>query len=287
MNDTSTFVAYAQRGRNAWWRYLVGFCLAVLLSMVVGVVIVTALSVSPFKPADFARGLQDTSRPVTFYLLNGALFGLMVVGFWLAIGLLHGKRFTDIIGRWRWRRFGAGVVVWGGVLVVASLVDYLIAPKGFAVTASHETPGLVLAALVGLAVQTFAEEFVFRGYVTQGLLLALKRPLPAAVVSGLLFGALHIPNGTPQAVSAVIFGVLLALIAIRSGGLAVTFGMHLVNNLFGAAVVVSSGDVFKGAPGLFTQTTPHLMWWDVAFGSVALALVAWFFARPTTAGESA
>ena len=92
----------------------------------------------------------------------------------------------------------------------------------------------------------------------------------------------------PQWANATLFGLVTALIAIRTGGIAFTFGMHLINNLFGAVVVVSAGDVFNGAPGLWTQTTPGLMWWDVVLGVVLLALPAWVVLRPRrpTAAEA-
>jgi len=109
---------------------------------------------------------------------------------------------------------------------------------------------------------------------TPAWVVAFRRPLPAALLSGLILGAVHIPNGAPQAASATVFGVLLALIAIRTRGIAFTTGLHLVNNLFGAVVVVSAGDVFRGSPGLISQNTPHLMWWDMAVGSVLLLVVA-------------
>ena len=136
-----------------------------------------------------------------------------------------------------------------------------------------------MAALAGLAIQVFAEEVIFRGHITQGLLVAIRKPLPAALLSGIIFGAIHIPNGAPQAASATAFGVLLALIAIKTRGIAFTSGLHLVNNFFGAVVVVSAGDVFRGSPGLFSQDTPHLMWWDMGVGILLLLVVAFFVHR--------
>jgi membrane protease YdiL (CAAX protease family) len=278
-DGTTRFLEHAARGRNSPWRYLVGFPFGLLLSVLLTLLTALALWVLPGVEVDVIASLTDTRRPVAFFLANGVLFGLFLAGFWLAARIVQGKRFGDVAGDGRWRLFASGALIWSGVLVAATLIDYAIAPTGFHATASDQTAGLALAALTGLAFQTFAEEFIFRGYVTQGLLLALKRPLPTALVSGVLFGLVHIPNGTPQAVSATVFGVVLALIAIRTGGVAFTFGLHLANNLFGAAVVVSANDAFKGAPGLFTQNTPHLMWWDVAVSSLALVLLAWALPR--------
>jgi membrane protease YdiL (CAAX protease family) len=280
-----TYLAYASRGRNEAWRYVVGFIAALLLAVVISVVVIVGLQVFHLFPQDFARDVQDPSQPAKFYPANGAVFGLVLLGFIAAARIVHRKSFGDVIGRWRWGLFGRGVAIWVVVLLAAGVVDFLIDPTGFRITANDQTPRLAAVAFVGLAIQTFAEEFVFRGYLTQGLLVATGRTAPTAIVSGLLFGAMHIPNGLPQALSATIFGVLLALIAIRTGGIAFTYGLHLANNVFGAVVLISSGDAFHGSPGVVTQTTPGLMWWDVGVGAVGLLAVAAWVILPRRAAR--
>lgn len=270
----TVFLEYAARGRNAWWRYAACVVLALGLTILLGLAVVSVLTVADVLPDDFETRIIDPSEPIAFFLANGVLFGLLIAGLAVAARLIHAKRFTDLLGAWRWPVFWRGLAVWLVVLVAAVLIDFALAPQGFRVSADGRTAALVAVALPALAVQTFAEEFVFRGYVTQGLLLATRRVLPAALISGLLFGALHIPNGTPQAVSATAFGIVMAFIAIRTGSIAFTSGLHLANNAFGAIVVVSGGDVFRNTPGFFTQTTPHLMWWDTAVGVVGLVAVA-------------
>jgi len=81
--------------------------------------------------------------------------------------------------------------------------------------------------------------------------------------------------------NAVVFGIVCAMIAMRTGGLALTFGLHLANNYFGAVIVVSGNDVFRGSPGIITQTTPQLVWWDLCLGLLVLAGALWLiFRRP-------
>jgi membrane protease YdiL (CAAX protease family) len=159
------------------------------------------------------------------------------------------------------------------VLLGDSAIGYLVRPAAFSLGSLAFNPAVLGAILGGLAIQTFAEEFIFRGYVTQGLLKAFRRPLPTALDSGLIFGAMHIPNGLPQAVSAAIVGVGLALVAIRTGSLAIGYGAHLINNVFSAVVVVSGGDVFRGSPGLIMENAPDLVWLDVGVETVAIALI--------------
>jgi membrane protease YdiL (CAAX protease family) len=271
------FLEFAARGRNAPWRYLAATVLALVLATLVGVALMVGLMLAGLVPPDLSAQLLRPTRPVTFFIANGAMFGVVLLGFVAAIRLVHKKRVTDVIGSWSWPLFAGGAAIWFGVQVALTLIDLAIAPRGFSVTATNGTVAMALAAAGGLSIQTFAEEFVFRGYLTQALLLATRRPLVAATLSGLLFGALHVPNGTPQAIGAAAFGVVTALITIRTGGIAFSYGLHLVNNLFGAVFVVSASDVFSGSPGLITQNTPHLMWWDLGTAVVALVALGWTF----------
>ena len=283
-----TYLAYAARGRNDWWRYLLTPILGFLLTALVLIVLTLALMFAHLLPPDFAAQMRQPKNIVPFYLGIAACFGLLTLCFAAAAFLVQRKRPSDIIGQWRSKLFVQGLVIWTGVQAILALVDYVIAPGGFSLSLNAGTALLATTALAGIVVQTFTEEFLFRGYVTQGLVLAFKKPLPAAVVSGLLFGALHIPNGLPQALNAAVFGIVCALIAIRSGGLALTFGIHLANNYFGAAIVVSGSDVFKGSPGLFSQTTPQLLWWDFSLGVVVLVAMFWLvFRRPHFVAEPA
>ena len=268
-----SFSTYAARGENAAWRYLLAIPLAFVLMIAISVAIMLPLTLAHALPPDFAQQIQQPTHPNAFFAFTAAAFGALLVGMAAAARIVHKKRFTDLLGEWRWSAWAKGAGLWGVMLLAASLIDFVIAPHGFSVAANSKTPLLFAVAIPALAVQTFAEEYVFRGYITQALLLATRRPLVTAVLSGLVFGSAHIPNGAPAAANAVVFGVILALIAIRTGGLAFGYGVHLVNNLYGAVVVVSGGDVFRGSPGLFTQATPGLTWLDLAIGTAALGLV--------------
>ena len=275
----ATYVAYAARGENSWWRYLLGVAFALFLAIAGPSLVILAMVLLRRWPADLMATVQDPGHPVAFFTFNGLLFLAVLAAFAVSARVVQRKRFGDVLGAWRWRDFGAGLGIWIVALVCATLLDLAIAPKGFHFAATAQTPALALVAGLALAAQTFAEEFVFRGYATQGLLLGTRRVAPTAILSGLMFGALHIPNGAPQAVSATIFGVLLAVIAIRTGSIAFTYGLHLVNNLFGAVIVASSNDAFRGTPALFSQNTPQLMWWDTVVGAVALVAVVFIVLR--------
>jgi membrane protease YdiL (CAAX protease family) len=269
-----TFMDYAQRGRNDGWRYLLASAGGLLIAAVAILLLGAGLMIARLLPPDLATSMLSPARPAVFFGANGVVFGLLMVGFAAAVRLLQGKRFGDLLGHWSWRAFGIGAAVWTLVLCLLTLIDFAIAPSTFRWSGKAATITLAGWALPALAVQTFAEEFIFRGYVTQGLLLATRRPLAASVLSGAVFGLVHIPNGPAQAANAFVLGVMLSLIAIRTGGLGFGWGLHLANNLFGSIVVVSGLDVFHGSHGLMTQTAPQLLWFDAVLGSLAIAAIA-------------
>lgn len=269
----TVYLDLAARGKTQWWRYFLTPLLAVGLAMAGLTAISVALTLAHLPMREIAGELVQPSNSVVFFSGVTVLYGGLAAAFALGIWLVHGKHPGDIAGRLNLALFLKGAVVWAAVQLALAGIDYLIAPDGFSITFAPATVMLALVAAIGLSVQTFAEEFVFRGWLTQALLLATRRPLMAAIVSGVLFGALHIPNGMPQFASACVFGVTSSLIAIRTGSIAFTYGLHLVNNYLGAVVLVSAGDVFHGSPGIVLQNTPALAWWDVALNAVALILV--------------
>ena len=134
-----TYFERARRGLTAWWRYPAAGVLAVAL----WVALIAALSFGAARMGwlsrDLAAQLMSPTHPVTFFLGAGATFGTLLLAFAVAIRLLQKKRFGDVAGAWRWRLFALGAGAWAAVSLASSLVDYLIAPHAFSVTASAAT----------------------------------------------------------------------------------------------------------------------------------------------------
>jgi hypothetical protein len=79
-----TFLAYASRGRNAWWRYLLTPVLAALFTFLTLLVITGALFLMHLLPPGIAAQMQQPKYIVPFYLGIAASFGLLTAGLALA-----------------------------------------------------------------------------------------------------------------------------------------------------------------------------------------------------------
>ena len=137
------------------------------------------------------------------------------------------------------RSFGAGLllgtmIVAGSAAIFACLGWYearLALARPFA-------PWLVAAVVVSALVALF-EETLFRGYALQTVADAFGRP-SAIIVTGVLFGALHLLNPTPGLAPwlklvgcgcVAAYGMCAAVARLATGGLWLPIGMHFAWNL--------------------------------------------------------
>ena len=100
--------------------------------------------------------------------------------------------------------------------------------------------GAVAAGLLIVIVAPVCEEIFFRGFVFGGLRSRLPF-LPAAVISGLIFGSVHLTTGNVAAAAQLsVLGAVLAWLYERTGSITTTMAVHIVNNALAFAVLVST-----------------------------------------------
>ncbi len=118
-----------------------------------------------------------------------------------------------------------------------------------------------LMLFVVLVFAPIAEEFVFRGVLLQRW--AVRWNLPVGVImSSVLFGMLHINN--PMGLT--MFGVIMALLYIRTRSLWVPIIAHALNN-----VVSVAPELFSSSPQTFNIGDFQQTWW---VGLIGLCLAA-------------
>jgi membrane protease YdiL (CAAX protease family) len=152
---------------------------------------------------------------------------------WASLGL------RDVDSRYWWwpiaATFGALVAVYAYSLVAVLITGD--APE-------QETDELFkspsLLPLVGFAVvivAPIAEEIFFRGFVFAGMVRPFG-PIPAMLVSGLIFGMFHVTNvetiGLVLPIGAI--GALFAWLYYRTGSLWIAIATHMLFNLVGFAL---------------------------------------------------
>ncbi|HEX6745340.1 MAG TPA: CPBP family intramembrane glutamic endopeptidase [Solirubrobacteraceae bacterium] len=143
-------------------------------------------------------------------------FGLRTTRFWPAVGWMAAA----------FAAFYAFTLVWVAILGVSP--DDTKLPDELGVKDS--TYALLAVALLVAVVAPIAEEFFFRGFF-YGSLRNWKGPWPAAVITGLVFGAIHV--GSAEAAFLLplgFFGFSLCLLRERTGSLYPGIALHCMNN---------------------------------------------------------
>jgi membrane protease YdiL (CAAX protease family) len=127
--------------------------------------------------------------------------------------------------------------IWSAALNTSASEKHLVKDVG-----GHSgTIGILAACLVTCVVAPICEEFLFRGFIFRAL-RNWRGPWPAAVLTGVLFGAIHV--GSAPAVDLVPLGVLgIMLCAIRewSGSLYPCIALHALNNSIALGIDESWG----------------------------------------------
>jgi membrane protease YdiL (CAAX protease family) len=142
-------------------------------------------------------------------------FGLRATRFWPALGWLALSWFGFIC-------FSAAWVAALNIKEKDRLPDEL--------GADESTVALVSVAVLVCVLAPIAEEFFFRGYFFSAL-RSWKGLWPAAAITGLVFGAIHI-GSAPVAylVPLAVFGFVLCLLYWRTGSLYPCIVLHALNN---------------------------------------------------------
>ena len=251
MNRSSAFEAYVApaRARNQIWRLLLGLALVVLvyLAWLLGTGALAWRLIGDDAMAGALAGLAAGTTPWSLVVLLFTFLG-MGIGAALAVRLLHRRRVSSLFGPLR--RVLADFLAVGllaGVVFGAALFLW----PGFGDLVAATDPGLwwrfLPLALLGLLVQTGAEEVLFRGYLQQQLAARFRSALAWAVVPSVAFGLVHFDpvtmggNAWLIVLATAFFGLVAADLTARTGSLGAAWGLHFVNNFFALFLVTMGG----------------------------------------------
>lgn len=142
--------------------------------------------------------------------------------------------------------------LWAAILVAVILVQYFVSPDDFVINFKF-VPFLVLLvlALILIPLQTSFEEYLFRGYLMQGLGLLTKNKWFPLLFTSITFGLMHIANpevgafGLQMMVFYIGTGLFLGIITLMDDGLELALGFHAANNLVGAILVTSNNSALQ------------------------------------------
>ena len=268
------YIAQAFNVLHDWWRYLVGL-LIIIIAVIIGQIPFTVLVFyQSIKNGDGLQGLDQTKMMSLlepnlnlFLMLLSFAAGLVAVIF--VAKYLHNQSLTQLTTSRKkidWKRFWFIFILWGTVSSSFVLIDYYMSPEDYVVNFKL-VPFLILCiiAIVLVPLQTSFEEYVFRGYLMQGIGVIAKNKWVPLITTSVVFGLLHIANPEVDKLGPIIMiyyistGLLWGIITLMDEGMELVLGFHAANNLFTALLVTADWTAFQTHSILKDMSDPSEM----------------------------
>ncbi|WP_425075550.1 lysostaphin resistance A-like protein [Psychroserpens sp. S379A] len=245
------YIQQAFKGELGFWKYLIIPMLFTGL-MVLNYLAITLLDLnvdeiirSEIEKKGENRFLIETLAPLAI--------GLIILLFW--VKYVHKQSITSLTTSRKkidWKRIWFAFFFWGIISSGMVLLDYAMNPEHYVINFQLE-PFIYLAIIAVLLVpmQTSFEEYLFRGYLMQGIGALAKNKWLPLIVTSVMFGVMHIGNPEVEKIGYFILvyyigtGFFLGIVTLMDEGLELALGFHAANNLFTALLVTANWTAFQ------------------------------------------
>jgi len=255
------YIKQAFKSLHEWWRYLVGIIIIFLASQIGSIPLLIAVMFKVMAEGGDIESIQDPNVMMTVLDSNLTLFLMLLsfavglLGVYLVVKFLHKQPFVELTTSRKkidWGRVFFGFALIAITTIVVTGLDYYNNPEDY-VLQFNLVPFVILAiiAIIMIPLQTSFEEYLFRGYLMQGIgVLAKNKWLPLLITS-VVFGGLHLANPEVDKLGNVIMifyigtGFFLGIMTLMDEGIELALGFHAGNNLIAALLVTADWTVFK------------------------------------------
>lgn len=236
---------------------VVGF-IAAQVAVIVGALIWFIVVDGPNAAGDRLSDISDTDNatPGVLLFLNLALIAAIPITWgvsWLVQGLKP-RWLSSVAPRIRWRWLAVCLLPALASFVVAIVLGALLpvsdgeAMSGSVNSFDSTVRDFLLVIVLTTPLQAVAEEYVFRGYLTQsfgGLVRHVWAARYLAVLGpALIFALFHGLTQDPAVFfDRFAFGVVAGILAIATGGLEAGIAYHVLNNLIAFGITLFFGDI--------------------------------------------
>ncbi|MCG2420321.1 CPBP family intramembrane metalloprotease [Aequorivita sp. F47161] len=255
------YIQQAFKSLHEWWRYLVGFIIIFVASQIGTIPLIIAVLLKTLSEGGNIFALEDQNVLMTVLDSNLTLFLMLLsfaiglLGVYLVVKYLHKQPFVQLTTSRKktdWGRVFFGFSLIAVTTLVLTGIDYYSNPEDYVVQFDL-VPFLILAviAVIMIPLQTSFEEYLFRGYLMQGIGVLSKNKWLPLIITSVIFGVLHLANPEVEKLGNVIMiyyigtGFFLGIITLMDEGMELALGFHAGNNLIAVLLVTADWTVFK------------------------------------------
>jgi uncharacterized protein len=282
-----SFIDKAKEGNTSFSSYLLGIVLIISVYLLGSYFLILDLQWN-FGIESF-DGISQ--KEIVRILGNNRFLALLIVPFlFVALFLVIHTKFVHkrtvlsiFSGRktFDWKRVLFSFSLLFSVLSLFLFIQYLSSDSLVFQFDIQKFIPLFFIAIFLLPIQTSCEELLFRSYILQGIKMRTKKNSVAVLISGLMFGAIHIGNpeiakiGYHIIVYYMLVGVFLALISLFDNGIELALGYHAANNVFAALMITNNWQAFQ-TDAVFMDISDPGMGLDTIIGILFILPLVFF-----------
>ena len=201
----------------------------------------------------YIMGLFESNLNFLYILLPFA--GGLIFLLFIAVKFLHRQSITNLTtsrAKIDWSRVAFAFILWGVISTAMTMVDIYLSPDDYVF--NFEINRFLILAVIAICLvplQTSFEEYMFRGYLMQGIGNIFRNKWVPLIVTSVAFGLLHLANPEVDELGNIIMiyyigtGFFLGILTLMDDGMELALGFHAANNLFTALLVTADWTAFQ------------------------------------------
>jgi len=287
------FIQNALKVKNNIWRYALGIFIIFIFTQIGSIPFIIAIfnkvgleGAANLDPSKMMTILENSNLTFFYTLLT---FFVGFIGFLIVIKYLHNQSVLSITTSRKtidYKRILTSFTAISVILVLNILFSFFTSSEEYILQFNlNDFLILLLIAVIFIPVQTSLEEYVFRGYLMQGLGVMFNNKWLPLILTSFSFGFLHFYNpeimklGSILLVHYVATGLFLGILTLMDDGMELALGFHAGNNLLIALFVTADWTVFQttsifkyiGEPNVINQSLFSL--------SIIYPILLFYFSR--------
>ena len=258
------YIEQVQKNLSDWWRYVLGVLIAiigvVIFSIPHSVALIAKIATGDVdmdkigaSDTAYIMGLFESNLSFLYILLPFA--GGLIFLLFIAVKFLHKQSITNLTtsrAKIDWSRVAFAFILWGVISTAMTMVDIYLSPDDYVF--NFEINRFLILAVIAICLvplQTSFEEYMFRGYLMQGIGNIFRNKWVPLIVTSVAFGLLHIANPEVDKLGNIIMiyyigtGFFLGILTLMDEGMELALGFHAANNLFTALLVTADWTAFQ------------------------------------------
>jgi hypothetical protein len=266
------FIQQVFKFKYDFWRYLIGVVIIIIavfagqIPLAVAVLLEGGYEMVNMTQTQMLQ-LLDSNFSLFLILLSFAA-GLGAIFF--VVKVLHSqpiKALTTSRKKIDWGRFFFAFGLVAIFAIATTLFDYYTNPQDYVINFQPKPFFIMLfIAVIMIPLQTSFEEYLFRGYLMQGIGTLFKNRWSPLIITSLVFGSLHFFNPEVTKLGNIIMfyyigtGFLLGIMTLMDDGMELALGFHAGNNLITAVLVTADWTAFQTNSILKDISEPSAGW---------------------------